>query len=76
MTTTLNINDNSQDFCDSPVVRRLHLLVQAVWVWSLVRELRFHMLRVKKQSIKNKQIVTFNKDLKNGPHKKILKNNS
>lgn len=32
MITTLNTNNNSQYFCDSPVVKRLHRLVQGVWV--------------------------------------------
>ena len=49
--------------------------MQGVWVWSLVGELRSHMLWPKSKNIRQKQYCKkINKDFKNGSHKKkILK---
>ena len=49
--------------------------MQQVWVWSLVGELRSHLLLCcQKKKIKQKQYCKkFNKDLKNGPREKKSK---
>ena len=55
---------------------RLRLPMQGVQVQSLVRELRSHIPRGKKnpKNIKQKQYCNkLNKHLKNGPHQKNLK---
>ena len=52
----------TRDLPGGPVRLRLHLPVQGVWVWSLVREVRFHS---QKPNIKQKQCYNkCNKDLK------------
>ena len=45
--------------------------MQAVWVQSLVGELRPHISQSHKTKTENRSNI--NKDFKNGPHKKILK---
>ena len=45
--------------------------MQGVWVQSLIGKLKSYVLWPKSQNIKLKQYRNkFNKDLKNGPHKK------
>ena len=61
------------DFLGIPVAKTLTSNA-AVWVWSLVGQLRSHMpLDHKNQNIKQKQYCyKFNKDFKNGLHQKII----
>ena len=50
---------------------RLHLPVQGVWAWSLVRSWLHTFLVAKTPKHKTKEIYN-NQDFKNGPHEKIL----
>lgn len=54
----------------------LHLPLQGVRVWSLVGKLGSPMTHGQKIKTETKQYCNkFKRDFKNGPHKKILKNN-
>ena len=72
-------NIQNRNFSDGPVVKTSPAN-GGVWVGSLAGELKSYMLWGQKNktqhNIKQKQNVCnqFNKDLKNGPHQKILKN--